>query len=321
MPLLVSIVIPTYNRAELLIRSLDSVKDQQYQPIEILVVDDGSTDNTAEAVRQWAEHNASDALKLLYFEKDNGGPSSARNLGVRHVSGDYVYFFDSDDCMHSNLLKDAVEVLQNEDSDCVVFGFDYESDTGLKKTYLPSAQPPLKSFLEGLLWGYTPSSLRSTSLVRSIGPWSESQKIGEDYEYLGRSLFNASKISVLRKSLFTVYCSHDSLGAEKETAAGLSHRLIAEESIVEQIQQRRDRVPSSWLSAYSGRLFKTAVNMYAKGENDFARKIGLLAVDIDAAPQRIRDRLIRLAWSKGRWSSLVWFSLSRFYSSFRAKII
>ena len=315
--LLASVIVPTYNRADLLICCLESIRNQQYRPIEVLIIDDGSTDNTTEKVLEWTQQNAQPNFDVLYFSKANGGPSSARNLGLIHASGEYIYFFDSDDYMHEDLLAKAVSVLESESSDCVLFGFDCDYATGGVKRYLPPAQSALKSFLEGALWGYTPSSLKRASLVQLTGTWSEHQKIGEDYEYLGRSLFNASKVSVLQESLLTVRQSHSSLGDQKDTAMGLGHRLAAERSIVEQLQEHQNKVSPSWLSAYSSRLFKTAINMYAKGEVDFAKQIGLLSLQTGATPRRWRDKLARLAWRMGRWPSLAWFALTKSYSVFR----
>jgi glycosyltransferase involved in cell wall biosynthesis len=96
--ILVSIVIPTYNRAWCINRSIDSVLAQTYPHIEIIVVDDGSTDNTVEVVAVYG-----DQIRLL--RQKNAGCSAARNVGLRSATGDYVIFLDSDDM----LSPDAVQ--------------------------------------------------------------------------------------------------------------------------------------------------------------------------------------------------------------------
>lgn len=90
----VSVIIPTYNRSQSVLLALDSVAQQTYSPQEIIVVDDGSTDGTDQAVHNW--HMAS-RLRLRYEWQPNQGVSSARNRGVEIASGDWISFLDSDD--------------------------------------------------------------------------------------------------------------------------------------------------------------------------------------------------------------------------------
>jgi len=87
---MVSVVIPTYNRAKLLARSIDSVLSQTYQDVELIVVDDGSTDNTAEVVRGYGG-------VLVYIYQENKGPAAARNVGIRAARSGLIAFLDSDD--------------------------------------------------------------------------------------------------------------------------------------------------------------------------------------------------------------------------------
>jgi hypothetical protein len=95
---LVTVLIPVYNRAGPLIEAVQSCIDQSWRPIEILVVDDGSTDDVPSALRQFG-----DQVRLI--RKDNGGDASARNLGIREAQGDFIHFLDSDDL----LTPEAVE--------------------------------------------------------------------------------------------------------------------------------------------------------------------------------------------------------------------
>jgi glycosyltransferase involved in cell wall biosynthesis len=92
--MLISVIIPTYNRAERLPDTLHSILAQTYPDIEIIVVDDGSTDNTRDVV---AATRARYGTDLVYEYKPNGGCASARNRGIAIASGDYVAFLDSDD--------------------------------------------------------------------------------------------------------------------------------------------------------------------------------------------------------------------------------
>ncbi len=88
--LMISCVIPTYNREELVVRALESVFAQTRQPDEIVIVDDGSTDRTEEALREYAD-------RVRYVRQENAGGGAARNTGVENATGDWIAFLDSDD--------------------------------------------------------------------------------------------------------------------------------------------------------------------------------------------------------------------------------
>jgi glycosyltransferase involved in cell wall biosynthesis len=101
-----SVVIPTFNRANLVEKTIRSVLNQTYTDFEVLVVDDGSTDNTEEVVISIPDH------RLHYFKKQNAERGAARNFGVKHSKGEYINFLDSDDVLYSNHLSKAFEFLQ-----------------------------------------------------------------------------------------------------------------------------------------------------------------------------------------------------------------
>ena len=106
--ILVSVVIPTYNRAQLLCRAIRSVLRQTYTHLECIVVDDGSTDDTAQIVRQFAD----DRLLYLRHETNRGG-SAARNTGIQNASGNYLAFLDSDDEWLPAKLEKQLQSLQS----------------------------------------------------------------------------------------------------------------------------------------------------------------------------------------------------------------
>ena len=101
----ISVIIPTYNRRADVVRAVMSVLEQTLAPHQVIVVDDGSTDDTEQAVRSLPE-------PVLYVRKENGGVSSARNLGFKHVSGDYVCLLDSDDRWAPDWLETATSAIQ-----------------------------------------------------------------------------------------------------------------------------------------------------------------------------------------------------------------
>jgi glycosyltransferase involved in cell wall biosynthesis len=99
---IVSVVIPAYNAAEFLGEALDSVLAQTYQPLEVIVVDDGSEDESPQVVATYAD-------KVTYIQKERAGPASARNIGIRASSGEWVAFLDADDLWMPTLLEKLVK--------------------------------------------------------------------------------------------------------------------------------------------------------------------------------------------------------------------
>lgn len=126
---LVSVVIPSYNRAHCIERAVRSVLDQAYKNIEVIVVDDGSEDNTRDIL------NAIGDPRLRYVYQDNQGACAARNRGVELARGKYVAFHDSDDLWHSTKLEKQVAVLDRDIAD-VVFCKQYRDD-GDHMTLIP----------------------------------------------------------------------------------------------------------------------------------------------------------------------------------------
>ncbi len=114
-----SVIIPTYNRAKLLREALDSVLAQTCADFEIIVVDDGSTDETAERVAVLAE-------KVRYYRQENQGPGAARNLGLKNARGRYVAFLDSDDLWFPWTLQTYRDVLTAEPGVAWVAGVPFE---------------------------------------------------------------------------------------------------------------------------------------------------------------------------------------------------
>jgi len=102
----ITVVVPSYNRADLIAKTLTSLQRQDYDNYEILVIDDGSTDNTADVVRTVADQ------RTTYIHKENAERAAARNFGARAAHGAYINFFDSDDIALPNHLAEAAKLIR-----------------------------------------------------------------------------------------------------------------------------------------------------------------------------------------------------------------
>lgn len=122
---LFSIIIPTYNRADILPRAIQSVLTQTYDNFELLIVDDGSTDDTEKTVKNIFD------CRIKYFKKDNEERSIARNYGIRQATGMYINFLDSDDIFYPHHLQTAYQLLEkNSFPELGHLGYELIDDSG-----------------------------------------------------------------------------------------------------------------------------------------------------------------------------------------------
>jgi glycosyltransferase involved in cell wall biosynthesis len=107
---LVSVVIPTYNTSNFLIKAIQSVINQTYKNWELIIVDDGSTDQTRQIVEEFQKKDS----RIKYFFQNNKGQGAARNLGIKNTSGNYIAFLDSDDEFFENKLERVISYFEKD---------------------------------------------------------------------------------------------------------------------------------------------------------------------------------------------------------------
>lgn len=122
----VSVIVPVYNTEDYLRKCLDSLINQDFSDYEILIINDGSTDNSDRIIKEYSKKY--DYVKG--FLKENGGLSSARNYGLKKAKGKYITFVDSDDYVEANFLKELYDSITKDDSDIAVCEFSYVYSNG-----------------------------------------------------------------------------------------------------------------------------------------------------------------------------------------------
>ena len=125
---LVSIIVPVYNVEKYLKKSVESILNQTYDNIEILLVDDGSTDNSGNICDSFIKIDS----RIRVFHKENGGLSDARNFGIEHIRGQYVSFIDSDDYISKDYVWKLYHSLKNNNSEVSICSFSLVDETGEK---------------------------------------------------------------------------------------------------------------------------------------------------------------------------------------------
>ncbi len=202
---LVSIIIPTYNRAHLIGETLDSVLAQTYQNWECIVVDDGSTDGTDEVM---AEYVAKDSRFQYHHRPEDRlpGGNAARNYGFEVSKGEYVQWFDSDDLMHPEKLHLQVELLIQSNKDyCVcqtiVFNEKLENIIGPKKKNIFS-KDPLNDFIRSKIKWLTQAPIFSKSFLHTNHlKFDEELLKAQEYEFFIRVLNTNSDYVYTNKPL------------------------------------------------------------------------------------------------------------------------
>ena len=158
----VSVIIPTYNRANLVAKAIKSVLSQTYQDFEIIVIDDGSTDNTEEIIRSFKDKR----VKYIKKYKENKGSSVARNIGIKVARGKYIALLDSDDEWLPEKLDKQIKVLQSESPEVgvVYSNLCYIDENGKSMNKLRN--PKKEGYIYEDLFGKNCVGTPSTVLIR-----------------------------------------------------------------------------------------------------------------------------------------------------------
>lgn len=130
---MISVIVPVYNVEEYLPTCIESILNQTYKDLEILLIDDGSTDNSGRICDEYAKRDN----RCIVIHQPNKGVYNARNTGLEHVKGEYISFIDSDDYIHPQMLEILYETLQKEDYDFSMVAYkkvwDYSKYTPITK--------------------------------------------------------------------------------------------------------------------------------------------------------------------------------------------
>lgn len=225
---LVSIIIPFYNEEAYLERSVESAFNQTYTNTEIILVNDGSTDDSLKIAEKFCSYKTN--VKL--FTTENFGLGNARNLGVKKATGEFILFLDSDDSLKDNCVERLVKEVQEKQADVVVcmfslFNKKYEkiNDVGWKQGSKEIKEikgiKGAKGMYNGRVASVAWAKLYKADLIKDIqfpvGLWFE------DRPYVLEVFLNAKKIHFIEESLFNIYAREESI----------SRRVITQRRLVD----------------------------------------------------------------------------------------
>ncbi len=183
----ISVIIPTYNVSEYIEEGLLSVLGQSYAAFEIICVDDGSTDNTVEIIKNIQSRFPN---KITLFQNEsNRGATYSRNKGLAIAKGEYLDFFDADDIMLPDKFENQVKVIeaQAEHPDILVSDF-YRRTTDGAETLYTFKEQDLWCAVMGTALGVTSANLYKRSMILTIKGWDEDLKSSQEYDLMFRIL-------------------------------------------------------------------------------------------------------------------------------------
>ncbi len=179
---MISVIIPTYNRARYLQRAIDSVLDQTHLPDELIIVDDGSKDNTAEIVDDVTSRAT---FPMHFLRQENKGASSARNLGIQHALGDILCFLDSDDWWDTKKIELQLPLLLENSNTLITHTLEIWFRNGVrvnqKKKHAPGNGSIFSACLKMCVVGMSTVMVRK-ELFEQYGVFDESLPCCEDYD-------------------------------------------------------------------------------------------------------------------------------------------
>ena len=222
---IVTIVIPVYNTEHYLNRCVESIVNQTYERLEVILVDDGSLDSCPQKCDEWTRKDS----RIKVIHKANAGLGYARNTGIENASGEYICFFDSDDYIASDTIEKAYTVAKMHHSDITLFGHhDVNAQGKVVKTYIPKTKketyigsevqevllPDLvsddpKTGVSTNLWLSACFCLYSMQLIKN-SKWrfvSERDIISEDIYSLLLLYKNVNKVTIIPEA-FYYYCAN-----------------------------------------------------------------------------------------------------------------
>jgi glycosyltransferase involved in cell wall biosynthesis len=266
---LVSIILPTFNRAQLLKRAIDSVLRQSHENWELIIVDDGSSDGTREMIHEYCNDE-----RIRYFFKANSGAADSRNFGIKNVRGEWITFIDSDDEYHPNKIRLQLETALSRSAELVVCGSVYYKDGVEFKRKIPQNKSNLRHALLTKEKGTgvsTPIYFISADLLRrhriSFDP---SLPAFQDWDLL----YQLSKVTnyiVVSEHLYFVHFQRTGRVHSMKNVL-VAHRLLMNKYYDDFVQDRS--AAQVWIGTILTLSIRT--NSYESGE--FSRALKLLSL-------------------------------------------
>lgn len=267
---LISVIIPLYQGEKYIVKCLESIRKQQYAPVEIVIVDDATPDNAVEIVKEYGNQNdicveavadgkecasmknAVDSIKILIVHQENKGQGEARNTGIRKAGGEYLTFLDQDDTLEFGILQKMAETAKKEKADIISAGYRRVTEDGKVKQTVKLQQTDWARYKVIAPW----SKLYKTEFIKKNNIHFLPVVLGEDIYFLMQAYSCVPKVAFLE---YIGYNWVDNAVSVSNTA----HKKLAEDTSLLTLYEMLEALENSAAlkkdKLYEYFLLKTAV--------------------------------------------------------------
>lgn len=289
-----SVIVPTYNHARYLPEAINSVLQQSFQDYEVIVVDDGSTDNTRDVVAEFTDK------RIHYIYQKNKGLAGARNTGLREARGEFVAFLDADDLYLPCKLEVQVRFLtENPDYGFVAGGWNYiDHDGKIIGGYNPWPHPPDELSIESWLYGCRVNPVAvfvCRSWVEKVGGFDESLRQVEDWDMWSRLAYAGCKMGWVDGVVCSYRYSPGQMtkNAAVQTQSGVQmlDKFFSQKGIPEELLSQKNQI-------YSRQYLLGAWREFAVGQIEDGGESLERAIDYDPR--------LRTAWDQDQLKRLIY---------------
>lgn len=278
---MVTIIIPAYNVENYISECLESIVNQTYKNLEIIIINDGSTDRTGEIIESYV--NKYSNIKYIY--QNNKGVSNARNLGLSHANGEYIMFIDSDDYIDVDLINNMVKKSKQNDADLVITGhIRVSEDSLIKKEIINldeysdniySREEGINLLLRLKIKGYLCDKLFKKDILIKSGFYLEPNRYIEDWLPVFRYVLNCNKI-VFSNQSFYYYRQRSSSALHTINEKLLDDYIYAVKNIDDFLEKNKLEVSKKCKQVFEAETFYSIARyFYIINNNKYKDKIKL----------------------------------------------
>lgn len=326
----ISIIIPNYNSEKFICHCLNSILEQDYSEKEVIVVDDGSTDNSVKVIRQFLKQNKKLDAKLICQENLNA--AVARNNGMKEATGDYVLFLDSDDLLEANVLADSIKACEDNGVDLLIGGYEEINEKGdysKIKTFSDGVVviDPKKEFSKLSNINPVPSNkIYNLGLIRKNNLDWGNVKIGQDLNFFLKYLSVCEKVLLTNKIMYKYRIVQ---GSMTRTYDSRIFDIVNVFPDVEKFYSRNNKnllykqyIPVLMVKHFNSQLYKQIFYDDKKVRKEIMNYFMNAEKKIDyslCADKKYLKKLQRKFWLKRKFRLLYTSSLYRRYKLWRIK--
>lgn len=250
---MVSVIIPVYNVEKYLDKCIESIINQTYKNLEIIIINDGSTDNSEDIIKKYIHHS-----NIVYLKQKNKGISETRNIGVEIANGEFILFVDSDDYIEADCIEKAVNKIKETNSDMAIFGYRvfYENNKS-DKYKLYEIEDRVYTNLEVLdmimnykVKGFAWDKLYKKDLLKKYKFKFEIGRYVEDWFPVFKQIYLSNKICFVNDALYNYQIRQNSISREKnEKLAEDYHFAITQ--IKQYIEQEKIEIDRKSMNTFN----------------------------------------------------------------------